>query len=229
MLEIAHTFAPAWPRGYCAWALCCSGPRNRSGGPLASGPPLYCDNRLLMADPELRAFVAEALAETIRQRYPDVELLAGTATAGIPHAAWVADRLRLPMVYVRPQPKEHGRGRQVEGRLIPGARTVLIEDLISTGSSSIRAAEALRREKAHMRGIVAIFSYSLPGTAARLAEAGLSAVALCGLEALLQQARRMGLLSEAQESLLRDWYRDPESWSRHYEQIHESGRSIHRG
>jgi orotate phosphoribosyltransferase len=171
----------------------------------------------------------EALAETIRQRYPDVELLAGTATAGIPHAAWVADRLRLPMVYVRPQPKEHGRGRQVEGRLIPGARTVLIEDLISTGSSSIRAAEALRREKAHMRGIVAIFSYSLPGTAARLAEAGLSAVALCGLEALLQQARRMGLLSEAQESLLRDWYRDPESWSRHYEQIHESGRSIHRG
>ncbi|MCS7082552.1 MAG: orotate phosphoribosyltransferase [Bacteroidetes bacterium] len=178
--------------------------------------PIYCDNRLLMADPPLRAFVADALAEAIRTRYPEATLVAGTATAAVPHAAWVAERLQLPMVYVRTEPKGHGQGKQVEGLLPAGARTVLIEDLLSTGRSSLRAIEALRREGAHPVAVAAIFAYGLPGTEERFRQADLPVLVLCTLRELVEVALREGELSSEQAALIWSWHQDPEAWSRRY-------------
>lgn len=106
--------------------------------------PIYCDNRLTLSYPDTRKKIATGLAELIKENYPDAEIIAGTATAGIPHAAWVADVLNLPMCYVRSKAKEHGKGNQIEGKAEPGSKVVVIEDLISTGGSAITAAEALR-------------------------------------------------------------------------------------
>jgi len=131
--------------------------------------PIYCDNRLLMSYPEARARVADGLAEAIRSSFPDCEVIAGTATAGIPHAAWVAERLERPMVYVRARSKGHGQARRVEGRALRGERAVLVEDLVSFGGSAYAALEALGEEGGKVIGVQAIFSYGF-AEAARLFE-----------------------------------------------------------
>jgi orotate phosphoribosyltransferase len=163
--------------------------------------PIYCDNRLVLGFPEERRQIADALAAEITRSFSGVETVAGTATAGIPWAALVAERLALPMVYVRSAPKEHGRGRQIEGRLQAGAPVVLVEDLISLGGSSSGAIEALRKEGAPLLGVQAIFSYGLPEADRRFAELGVQARALSDFSTLIETLE----LSPEQARALHSW------------------------
>ncbi len=133
--------------------------------------PIYCDNRITMSYPQVRRAIAQGLAENIKTTFPDVEVIAGTATAGIPHAAWVAELLDLPMVYIRSQAKAHGKGNQIEGRITPNQKMIVIEDLLSTGGSVLEACSAAKREGADVLGVAAIFTYELPQVAAYFAEA----------------------------------------------------------
>jgi orotate phosphoribosyltransferase len=148
--------------------------------------PIYCDNRIVMSYPALRKQIAAGLADSIRSAWPDVEVIAGTSTAGIPHAAWVAELLGLPMVYVRGAAKEHGKSKRVEGKPLAGERVVLIEDLVSFGGSSLGAVEALEEEGAKVVGVQAIFTYGFPKAASRFAAAGKRVLALTGYDALLE-------------------------------------------
>jgi len=175
--------------------------------------PIYCDNRLLMNYPEIRRRVAESFAAAIRDQGWEPEIVAGTATAGIPHAAWLADLLNLPMVYVRGAAKAHGKGRRIEGLLEEGRRVVLIEDLISTGGSSIDAAQALVEAKAELLGVAAIFTYGLQVSAARFDEAGIALTTLTSFDELMEEALALGELSAAHKAILADWQRDPSAWS----------------
>jgi orotate phosphoribosyltransferase len=175
--------------------------------------PIYCDNRLLMSSPEHRHRVAEAFAAAIEGAGWSPELIAGTATAGIPHAAWLADLEGLPMVYVRGSAKGHGQGKRVEGRLEKGRRTVLIEDLISTGGSSVTAAQALVDEGAELVGVAAIFTYGLQVAAQRFGRSGIPLVTLTSFGDLMEEALAQGELSAAHKAILTDWQRDPSAWS----------------
>lgn len=132
--------------------------------------PIYCDNRLTISYPEIRTRIAKGIAGIIREKYPDTEVIAGTATAGIPHAAWIANKLNLPLIYVRTKPKDHGTGQQIEGRLIKGQKTILIDDLISTGGSVIQAVNAAKNEGADVLGVIGIFSYELAASTTNFAE-----------------------------------------------------------
>ncbi len=136
--------------------------------------PIYCDNRLTISYPKIRTAIAKGIAELISERYPKVEVIAGTATAGIPHAAWIAAELDLPLVYVRSKPKDHGRGKQIEGVLHPGAKTVVIDDLLSTGGSVLKAVKAAQNEGADVLGVGAIFSYQLQAIVDNFRQADLS-------------------------------------------------------
>lgn len=170
--------------------------------------PIYCDNRLLMGYPELRERVAHELAQLIKEKFPEANVVAGTATAGIPHAAWVSTLLNCPMVYVRSKAKEHGRGNQIEGRLEQGGQIVVIEDLISTGGSSITAVEALRQEGVDVLGVVSIFTYDLPKAQQAFDSVGVPYYSLTNLAELLGEARETGELSEAQMHEIRDWHEE---------------------
>lgn len=170
--------------------------------------PIYCDNRLLMGYPELRERVAHELAQLIKERFPEADVVAGTATAGIPHAAWVSTLLNCPMVYVRSKAKEHGRGNQIEGRLDRGDRVVVIEDLISTGGSSLTAVEALRQEGMKVLGVVSIFTYELPKAQQAFESIGIPYFSLTNLEELLGEARGTGELSETQMHEVREWHEE---------------------
>lgn len=174
--------------------------------------PIYCDNRLTLGFPKTRQFIAAALAEKIKTAFPDVEVLAGTATAGIPHAAWASDLLDLPMVYVRSKAKEHGKGNQIEGPIAKGQKVVVIEDLISTGGSSITAVEALREAGCEVLGIAAIFTYGLEKGKTLLGAANVEVAALTNYEALLEVALDEGYVSEGDMATLKEWNKDPEKW-----------------
>jgi orotate phosphoribosyltransferase len=147
--------------------------------------PIYCDNRVLISHPAARKRIADALSDSIRRSFPDAEVIAGTATAGIPHAAWVAERLELPMVYVRGSAKEHGKGKRVEGRALRGERVVVLEDAVSFGGSSLGAVGAVNEEGGKVIGVQAIYSYAFPKALARFAEAGVTLVALTTYDAVL--------------------------------------------
>lgn len=177
--------------------------------------PIYCDNRQLLAFPELRRAIRDALAERATELKPT--LIAGTSTAGIPWAALVADALDLPMAYVRPEPKKHGMGRQVEGPHADGHRVLLLEDLISTGGSSIKCVEALRREDAEVLEVLALFSYGLPQAeeAFRIAKVPLRVLAT--FEELIQRAREQHLLEPQDLESLAQWRLDTVAWSRKHE------------
>ena len=148
--------------------------------------PIYCDNRVVISYPAVRTQIADGLAAAIRSNHPDAQVIAGTATAGIPHAAWVAERLDLPMVYVRGSAKDHGKAKRVEGRALRGERVVLIEDLVSFGGSALAACDALEAEGGKVIGVQAIFSYGFPKAAERFAAAGVPVQSLTGYDALLQ-------------------------------------------
>lgn len=174
--------------------------------------PIYCDNRQLLGDAALRARIADALAEAAKALGPT--LVAGTSTAGIPWGALVADRLTLPFAYVRPEPKKHGMGRQVEGPNAKGHRVVLIEDLISTGGSSLKCVEALRAEGGEVAAVLALFSYGLPAGNAAFAAARCPLQVLATFEALVAEATRRNAVDAAGAESLKAWQGDAATWSR---------------
>jgi orotate phosphoribosyltransferase len=177
--------------------------------------PIYCDNRQLLGFPELRAQLKTVLAERAALASPT--LIAGTSTAGIPWATLVADALGLPMAYVRPEPKKHGMGRQVEGPHADGHRVLLVEDLISTGGSSIKCVEALRHEDAEVVQVLALFSYGLPQADAAFAAAAVDLAVLATFQELADRARERGLLDANDMASLAEWRADTQAWSRHHE------------
>ena len=166
--------------------------------------PIYCDNRLTLSAPAVRDRVERALAETVRKYHPDCEMLMGTSTAGIAHAAITATLLDLPMGYVRGEAKSHGRTNRIEGRLDPGTKVVVIEDLISTGGSAVEVVEALREAGAEVLGIVSIFTYGMTRGLERLAAAGVVNHSLSDLDALVEVAAAEGYIApEWKERILR--------------------------
>lgn len=174
--------------------------------------PIYCDNRLTMSYPAVRKAIAKGLAEKIKLNYPDVEVIAGTATAGIAHAAWVADILDLPMVYIRSKAKDHGKGNQIEGQITPGQKMVVIEDLISTGGSVLEACQAAKREGAEVLGVAAIFTYELPKGTANFEASQIPLVTLTNYSTLLETALEAAYIQKEDLTLLNRWKQDPENW-----------------
>lgn len=168
--------------------------------------PIYCDNRLTMSYPSVRKEIAKGLAGLIEEFYPDCQVVAGTATAGIPHAAWVSDLLELPMVYVRSKAKEHGQGNMVEGKVIAGQKVVVVEDLISKGGSVLQAAEGLKAAGFDVLGIVAIFTYDLPQSIDAIREAGFTFHTLTNFPALVEEAIDTGAIREEDLPMLADWH-----------------------
>jgi len=174
--------------------------------------PMYCDNRITMSHPPVRRHIAEAFAAVIRERFPQAAVIAGTATAGIPHAAWVSELLDLPMIYVRDKAKGHGRQNQIEGVLHAGDKVVVVEDLISTGGSSLKAAEAVKAAGGEVLGVIAIFSYQFPEAESLFADAGVTCTTLSHYTALLEAARERGVITADQERLLADWRKSPRTF-----------------
>jgi len=176
--------------------------------------PVYCDNRLTLTAPEVRTHVEEAIARTIREEYPEAEVLMGTSTAGIAHAAITAHLMGLPMGYVRSGAKDHGRQNQIEGRLEPGQKVVVVEDLISTGGSVLEVVDVLRQARAQVLGIVSIFTYGMKKGVERLAAAEVRNVSLTNFDVIAQEAAEQGYIRpEDVRRLLR--FRDnpsDESW-----------------
>lgn len=176
--------------------------------------PIYCDNRLTLGFPKVRQFIAESLAEKIKETFGEVDVVAGTATAGIPHAAWVSDLLDLPMVYVRSKAKEHGKGNQIEGLIAKGQKVVVIEDLISTGGSSLKAVEALEEAGAEVLGIVAIFTYGLDKGKKLLAESNTKLITLTNYDELIEVALNKDYVTAEDMATLKEWKKSPENWGK---------------
>jgi orotate phosphoribosyltransferase len=176
--------------------------------------PIYCDNRLTLTAPVVRGHVEEGLAELVREHYPEAEVLMGTSTAGIAHAAIVADILRLPMGYVRSGNKDHGRQNRIEGRLEKGQKVVVVEDLISTGGSVIETVEALREAGGEVLGVVSIFTYGMQKGLDRLAAADVKNVSLCDLDSLLVVAAETGYIKTEDVERITKFRNNPsdESW-----------------
>ncbi len=174
--------------------------------------PIYCDNRITMSYPKVRKEIAKGLASKIKEAFPEVQVIAGTATAGIPHAAWVAEILDLPMVYIRSKAKDHGKGNQIEGRIVEGQKMVVIEDLISTGGSVLEAAEAAKREGADILGVAAIFTYELPKGKANFEKAEIPLMTLTNYSVLIEAALEDRYIDEQELNLLKEWKKDPENW-----------------
>lgn len=166
--------------------------------------PIYCDNRRILSHPELRAQVAQWLADKAMELYPEAEVVAGVATGAIAHGVLAADRMQKPFVYVRPKPKDHGTGSQIEGELAPGKKVVVIEDLISTGMSSLAAVKALRDAGAEVLGMVAIFTYGFDLAAQRFEEDKVRLDTLSNYSALVDVASETGYISSAAKSLLHE-------------------------
>lgn len=176
--------------------------------------PIYCDNRLTLTAPKVRTLIENALAETIKREYPDCEVLMGTSTAGIAHAAITAHILDLPMGYVRSGAKDHGRGNQIEGRLEQGQKVVVVEDLISTGSSVIEVVEALREAGADVLGIVSIYTYGMEKGKQKLAAANVRNVSLTDFDTTVALAAQTGYIKESDKAKLLAFRDNPsdESW-----------------
>ncbi len=176
--------------------------------------PVYCDNRLTLTAPEVRTHVENALAEVVRENYPDAEVLMGTSTAGIAHAAITAHILGMPMGYVRSGNKDHGRQNRIEGKLLPGQKVVIIEDLISTGGSVIEVADALREAGAVVLGIASIFTYGMQKGLDRLKEAGLKNISLTDFDHIAEVAAKNGYIKPEDIERLIKFRNNPsdESW-----------------
>ena len=167
--------------------------------------PIYCDNRITMSYPSIRREIAAGMVEVIKEKYPAVEVVAGTATAGIPHAAWVSELLDLPMIYVRDSAKKHGKTNQIEGRVLEGQKVVIIEDLISTGLSSLKVAKALRKAGAEVLGVVAIFSYELKKAQDAFEEAGVEYITLTNYPVLVEEAVAIEYIHQDDVEKLLEW------------------------
>ena len=174
--------------------------------------PIYTDNRVTLAYPETRTLIEDGFVEKIRAEFPDVEVIAGTATAGIPHGAIIADKMNLPFAYIRSKPKNHGAGNQIEGRVAPGQKMVVIEDLISTGGSVLDAIAAAKREGADVIGAAAIFTYELPKAEKNFNEADVKLVTLSNYTELITLAEAEGYVSPEGLTLLEKFKHDQENW-----------------
>ncbi|KOY70862.1 orotate phosphoribosyltransferase [Apilactobacillus kunkeei] len=174
--------------------------------------PIYTDNRITISFPEVRTHIADGLAELIRNKFPEVKVIGGVATAGIPHAAIVSDKMDLPMIYVRSKPKDHGRGKQMEGSIDENAPIVLIDDLLSTGKSVLNAAQALKNEGYNVIGVVAIFSYELPDSTKNFKEAGIEFDTLTNYSTIIEQAKAENSISDDELVVLRKWRDNPWNW-----------------
>ena len=176
--------------------------------------PIYCDNRRILSDPSLRSDVATWLSETAEREFPGAEVVAGVATGAISHGVLAADRMGKPFVYVRPAKKDHGTGSQIEGALPKGAKVVVIEDLVSTGMSSLAAVAALREAGAEVLGMVAVFTYGFDLARERFEEAGVKLITLSNYGALIEEATATGYIGASDAEVLRRWRQDPAGWQK---------------
>lgn len=176
--------------------------------------PIYTDNRITLSYPETRNLIENSFVDTIKDHFPEVEVIAGTATAGIPHGAIIADKMSLPFAYIRSKPKDHGAGNQIEGRVLKGQKMVIIEDLISTGGSVLDAAAAAKREGADVLGVVAIFTYELPKASQNFEEAGVQLITLSTYSDLIQVAKEKGYITADGLQLLQKFKEDQEKLAR---------------
>lgn len=174
--------------------------------------PIYCDNRLTMSHPAIREAIADGFVALIKEKFPETEVVAGTATAGIPHAAWVAQKLGLPMIYIRDKAKGHGKENLIEGSVKPGQKVIVIEDLISTGGSSLKAAVAVKDAGAEALGVLAIFSYQLDKATDAFATAEMPLHTLSNYSTLLEVALEKGKIQQADMELLRSWRVNPAAY-----------------
>lgn len=175
--------------------------------------PIYCDNRRVLSFPFIRDFVKSEMCNVIFQQFPDAELLAGVATAGIPWGAMAADQLKLPYIYVRPKPKEHGLGNQIEGYFEAGQKVVVIEDLISTGKSSLQVVDVIKAAGMEVMGMVSIFTYGFPVATQNFEKAGVPYVSLTNYGTLIELAVEKGIVSADQQDILMEWRKDPSTWT----------------
>jgi orotate phosphoribosyltransferase len=175
--------------------------------------PIYCDNRKVLGFPYIRDFIKSELCNVIFEKYPEAEILAGVATAGIAWGALAADQLKLPYIYVRPKPKEHGMGNQIEGFYKPGQKTLIIEDLISTGKSSLQVVDVVREAGLEVIGMVSIFTYGFPQADEAFRAKGLDYSSLTNYEELVSLALEKGHISGDVENTLLNWRQDPANWT----------------
>ena len=174
--------------------------------------PIYCDNRKTLSYPVIRNYIKIELARLILEMYPDVQVIAGVATGAIAQGALVADALGLPFVYVRPTPKDHGLENMIEGDLKPKQKVVVIEDLISTGGSSLKAVEAIRNDSSEVLGMLAIFTYGFPIAEQKFKKAKVKLTTLCTYEAVLSEALATNYISEVDIETLQEWRKNPAVW-----------------
>jgi orotate phosphoribosyltransferase len=174
--------------------------------------PIYCDNRLALSYPKVRTMIKENLIKSVQHYFPTVEAIAGVATAGIPQGALLANDLDLPFIYVRSKPKGHGMENMIEGKVVPGQKVVVVEDLVSTGGSSLKATQDLKDAGFEVLGMVAIFSYGFDIAAKNFAEAGVKLVCLSHYEAMLPQAVHRNYIQDDMLKSLAAWRSDPANW-----------------
>jgi orotate phosphoribosyltransferase len=174
--------------------------------------PVYCDNRKVLSYPFVRDFVKSELANMVLEHFPDAEVIAGVATAGIAHGVMAADLLKLPFVYVRSKPKEHGMGNQIEGVLEKGQKVVVVEDLVSTGKSSLEVVEVLRAQGAEVIGMCALFTYGFPVADEAFEKAGVPLHTISNYNALMELAEELKLVDADQKASLEDWRVSPGTW-----------------
>lgn len=176
--------------------------------------PIYCDNRKVLSFPYTRDFVKSEMCSVIFEQFPEAELLAGVATAGIPWGAMAADQLKLPYIYVRPKPKEHGLGNQIEGVYQPGQKVLVVEDLISTGKSSLQVVDVLRNAGVEVVGMISIFNYGFPVAAEAFDKAGVPWKSLTNYSTLIGLALEKGIVTSDQEASLLQWRENPAVWGK---------------
>jgi orotate phosphoribosyltransferase len=174
--------------------------------------PIYCDNRRMLSFPYVRDFIKSELCNVVFSRFPEAQLLAGVATAGIAWGAMVSDQLKLPYIYVRPKPKEHGLGNQIEGFYEKGQQVVVIEDLVSTGKSSLQVVDVLREQGLEVVGMVAIFTYGFPVADEAFARYGIPLTTLTNFPMLIETAIAKGLVPAEQQKVILEWSKDPGGW-----------------
>jgi len=175
--------------------------------------PIYCDNRKVLSFPYVRDFIKSELCSVLFEKFPGADLLAGVATAGIAWGAMAADQLKLPFIYVRPKPKEHGLGNQIEGFYEQGMKVVVIEDLVSTGKSSLQVCDVLRKEGLEVLGMVSIFNYGFAEAERNFEAAGVALSSLTNYPTLVEMAIESGMIGEAQQAALLNWREDPANWT----------------
>ncbi|MCS6795314.1 MAG: orotate phosphoribosyltransferase [Raineya sp.] len=176
--------------------------------------PIYCDNRLTLSYPHIRTFIKNAFVETIQKHFPETECIAGVATAGIPQASLIADAMNLPLIYVRSEAKKHGLGNQIEGKIVPLQKVVVIEDLVSTGGSSVKVIEALRNANFQVLGLVSIMNYGFEQAEKTFEAMNIPFVSLTNFQEVIIEAVKRDLISEKTMAILQEWRKKPENWGK---------------